>query len=180
MPWTGDYVFSSGNLILDLLHNFFLENGARTQKLRVYEMTDNPAARTMLGYLFVRGGVHALAYAKALESLTGVDMSKMLPIPNIGNKTFPEARQFMEQGLHLKLYRFSPEDYREAAAVWAGSAPAAYTEGYPGQTLEFVDAPPCGGDLAHLAGIASSFAPNYAPEEIMEIANKLYKKAKNL
>ena len=23
--WTGDYVFSSGNLILDLLHNFFLE-----------------------------------------------------------------------------------------------------------------------------------------------------------
>jgi len=83
--WTGDYVFSSGNLILDLLHNFFLENGARTQKLRVYEMTDNPAARTMLGYLFVRGGVHALAYAKALESLTGVEMSKMLPIPNIGN-----------------------------------------------------------------------------------------------
>ena len=33
--WNGDYVFSSGNLILDLLHNFFLENGARTQKLRV-------------------------------------------------------------------------------------------------------------------------------------------------
>src|SRR5690606_2447371 len=25
--WTGDYVFSSGNLVLDLLHNFFLENG---------------------------------------------------------------------------------------------------------------------------------------------------------
>jgi len=34
--------------------------------------------------------------------------------------------------------------------------------------------------LAHLAGIASSFAPDYEPEEIMEIANKLYKKAKNL
>src|SRR3712207_4970264 len=31
--WTGNYVFSSGNLILDLLHNFFLENGARTNKL---------------------------------------------------------------------------------------------------------------------------------------------------
>src|SRR5579884_812332 len=48
VAWTGDYVFSSGNLILVLLHNFFLENGARTQKLRVYEMTDNPAARVML------------------------------------------------------------------------------------------------------------------------------------
>src|SRR5690606_4742216 len=81
--WTGDYVFSSGNLILDLVHNFFLENGARTNKLRVYEMTKDPAARTMLGYLFVRGGVHALAYAKALETLTGVKMSEMLPIPKL-------------------------------------------------------------------------------------------------
>ena len=180
MPWTGDYVFSSGNLILDLLHNFFLENGARTQKLRVYEMTDNPAARTMLGYLFVRGGVHAMAYAKALEQLTGVDMKKMLPIPNIANKTFPEARQFMELGLHMNLYRFSMKDYAECASIWEGEAPAEYHEGVgPNRTFKFIDAPPEGGDLTHLAGIASSFAPNYAPEEIMEIANKLYAKAKN-
>jgi Mn-containing catalase len=27
--WTGDYVFNTGNLKLDLLHNFFLESGAR-------------------------------------------------------------------------------------------------------------------------------------------------------
>lgn len=181
MPWTGDYVFSSGNLILDLLHNFFLENGARTQKLRVYQMTENPAARMMLGYLFVRGGVHALAYAKALESLTGVDMKKMLPIPNIGNATFPEARRFMEKGSHMQLYRFSPNDYKDAATIWTGTAPDEYIEGLGGKTeLEFVDAPPDGGNLANLAGIASSFAPNYAPEEIMEIANQLYKKAKNL
>ena len=180
MPWTGDNVFSSGNLILDLLHNFFLENGARTQKLRVYQMTDNPAARAMLGYLFVRGGVHAMAYAKALETLTGVQMSKMLPIPNIGNAMFPEARKMMEQNSHLKLYRFSQSDYSEAASIWTGTAPVEYTEGV-GTTdqFEFVDAAPDGGDLTHLAGIASSFAPNYAPEEIMEIANKLYNKAKD-
>jgi len=174
MPWTGDNVFSSGNLILDLLHNFFLENGARTQKLRVYEMTENPAARTMLGYLFVRGGVHAMAYAKALETLTGVKMSEMLPIPNIPNKYFPEARRFQEEGSHLKLYRFSPDDYKDCATIWSGPAPEAYHENVGGKTeFEFVDAPPQGGDLAHLAGIASSFTPNYAPEEIMEIANKL-------
>ncbi len=180
MPWTGDYVFSSGNLILDLLHNFFLENGARTQKLRVYQMTDNPAARMMLGYLFVRGGVHAMAYAKALQELTGVEMSKMLPIPNVGNQIFPEAKRFMEGDLHLKLYRFSPDDYRECSGLWSGTAPAAYTEGI-GSTdqFQFIDAPPSGGDLAHLAGIASSFAPNYAPEEIFEIAQKLYQKAKD-
>ena len=179
MPWTGDYVFSSGNLILDLLHNFFLENGARTQKLRVYEMTDNPAARAMLGYLFVRGGVHAMAYAKALELLTGVEMSKMLPIPNIANKTFPEARKWMEEGSHLKLYRFTQGEYSEASAIWTGPAPSDYTEGVVEGDFEFVDAPPQGGDLSHLAGIASSFSPNYAPEEIMEIANKLYQKAKS-
>ncbi|WP_106380764.1 manganese catalase family protein [Abditibacterium utsteinense] len=179
-PWSGDNVFSSGNLILDLLHNFFLENGARTQKLRVYEMTDNPAARAMLGYLFVRGGVHAMAYAKALETLTGVEMSKMLPIPNIGNATFPEARKIMEQNSHLKLYSFSPNDYKDCGVIWNGEAPEAYHENIGTQrTFEFVDAAPGGGDLADLAGIASSFAPNYAPEEIMEIATKLYMKAKD-
>jgi Mn-containing catalase len=172
-PWRGDYVFSSGNLILDLLHNFFLEVGARTQKLRVYEMTDNPAAREMLGYLFVRGGVHALAYAKALEELTGVDMKKMLPIPRIPNSHFPEAKKFEERGVHRYLYRFSPEDYKQMAGIWSGVHPDDQ------QPLEVVDGPPTGGNLAELAGIASSFSPEYAPEEIVEIATKLYQKAKS-
>ena len=33
-PWSGDYVFSSGDLIEDLTHNFFLETGARSNKLQ--------------------------------------------------------------------------------------------------------------------------------------------------
>lgn len=45
--WHGEYVFNSGNLVLDLLHNFFLECGARLHKIRVYEMTRNPVAREM-------------------------------------------------------------------------------------------------------------------------------------
>ena len=41
--WTGQNVFSSsGNLKLDLLHNFFLECGARAGKSRAYESTDDP------------------------------------------------------------------------------------------------------------------------------------------
>jgi Mn-containing catalase len=171
-PWRGDYVFSSGNLILDLLHNFFLENGARTNKLRVYEMTKNPAAREMLGYLFVRGGVHALAYAKALETLTGVDMKKMLPIPRIPNSYFKEARKFEQQGVHRNLYRFSQKDYRDLAAVWNGLHPE------DNKPLEVIDGPPQGGNLAELEGIASAFAPEYEPEEIVDIAQKLYKRAK--
>jgi Mn-containing catalase len=170
--WTGNYVFSSGNLVLDLLHNFFLENGARTNKLRVYEMTKDPCAREMLGYLFVRGGVHALAYGKALETLTGVKMSDMLPIPRIENKMFPEARKFEKAGMHRRLYRFSPDDYREAGSIWQGTHPD------DGQPLEFLDGPPDGGKLPELANISEAFAPEYHAEEIMEIAQKLYKAAK--
>ncbi len=171
-PWRGDYVFNSGNLILDLLHNFFLENGARTHKLRVYEMTDNPAARQMLGYLFVRGGVHAHAYALALEKLTGVEMKKMLPIPKIENVQLPESRPFEESGLHRKLYRFSPEDYREVASIWNGMA----LDG--SGPLEVVDGPPEGGELVQLDDISDAFVPEYHPQEIYEMAQKLYQKAK--
>lgn len=175
--WSGEYVFSSGNLVLDLLSNFFLENGARTQKLKVYQTTDNPAAREMLGYLFVRGAVHAMAYANALESLTGVNMKKMLPIPNIKNSDFPEARKYMSQNMHLKMYKFTQEDITQATAFWSGEAPKNYTEGY-GSHFEFVDEPPQSpADMSELQGIASAFTPDYQPEEIMEIANKLYKEA---
>jgi Mn-containing catalase len=54
-------------------------------------MTDAPVAREMIGYLLVRGGTHILAYAKALESLTGVDVSRMLPIPSLDNRTIPSS-----------------------------------------------------------------------------------------
>jgi len=106
-PWDGSYVFSSGNLKLDLLHNFFLECGARANKIRVYEMVDDPTARAMVGYLLVRGGVHIVAYARALEKLTGADLKKLFPIPDISNKKFPEARKLEEQGLHQIMFRLA-------------------------------------------------------------------------
>src|SRR3954469_7610498 len=43
-PWNGDYVNATGDLVEDLTHNFFLETGARNNKLKVYEMVDHPAA----------------------------------------------------------------------------------------------------------------------------------------
>ena len=165
--WHGDYVFSSGNLILDLLHNFFLECGARLHKIRVYEVTTNPVAREMIGYLLVRGGVHAMAYAKALETLTGVQVTKLLPIPNIENSKFPEARKYEEMGIHRRLYRFSPEDYKEIAKIWRGPSPAGDGD------LEVVDGPPAGGPVPDLPEVPEEFAPGLAPEEIAELAKKL-------
>ena len=108
-PWNGDYVFSSGDLIEDLTHNFFLETGARNNKLKVYEMVDHPAARALTGYLLVRGGVHQVAYARALENLTGADLTKLFPSPRIPTEKIPECQPHIKRGEHLKLYRFSPE-----------------------------------------------------------------------
>lgn len=122
-PWTGMNVTSSGNLRLDLLHNFFLECGARANKIRAYQMVTDPCARTMIGYLLVRGGLHVYAYALALEKITGVDVKKIMPVPDLSNAKFPEARKFMEHGLHRELYTFSPNAYLEAGLIWNGTHP---------------------------------------------------------
>jgi Mn-containing catalase len=170
-PWTGDNVFSSGDLIEDLTHNYFLETGARSGKLRVYEMCDHPAARALTGYLLVRGGVHQVAYARALELLTGADMTKLFPTPRIPTAKIPECQPHIEKGEHRKLYRFSPEDYREIVAVFTGPHPET------GEPLEVVDHAPEGHLPQDLPPQEAVFAPDYAPEEIAEIAQKLRKQA---
>ncbi len=122
-PWTGFNVTSTGNLKLDLLHNFFLECGARANKIRAYEMVDDPTARTAIAYLLVRGGLHIVAYAKALEKLTGADVSKLLPIPDISNTKFPETKQFVDRGLNQVLFTWSPKDFRMIDQIWNGTHP---------------------------------------------------------
>jgi Mn-containing catalase len=167
-PWNGSYVFSSGNLKLDLLHNFFLECGARANKIRVYEMVDDPAAREMVGYLLVRGGVHIVAYARALEKLTGADLGKLLPIPDISNKQFPEARRYEEQGLHRKMFRWSPDDYREVSKVWNGPHPE------DGSELVVEDTIPEGAPPPDLEAEPQLTAPGIDPEMLKEIAKRLF------
>jgi Mn-containing catalase len=170
-PWTGDYVFSSGDLVEDLTHNFFLETGARNNKLKVYQMCDHPAARALTGYLLVRGGVHQVAYARAVELLTGADLTKLFPAPRIPTEKIPECKPHLDKGLHTKLYRFSPNDYKEIVAVFTGPHPET------GEPLEVVDEPPEGFPPHDLPSQPAVFAPDYAPEEIKEIAQKLRKKA---
>ena len=166
-PWSGDYIFSSGDLVEDLTHNFFLETGARNNKLKVYEMVEHPAARALTGYLLVRGGVHQVAYARALERLTGADLMKLFPAPRIPTEKIPECRPHIERGDHLRLYRFSPSDYLELGAVFTGPHPET------GEELEVVDDPPEGVAPRDLPAQPAVFAPDYAPEEIAEIARKL-------
>ncbi|MBD8499947.1 manganese catalase family protein [Paenibacillus arenosi] len=170
-PWAGDYVFNSGNLVLDLLHNFFLECGARTHKMRVYEMTDHPTARAMIGYLLVRGGTHVLAYSKALEIATGVDVSKMLPIPNLDNRAFDTARKFEDQGLGRILYTWSDNDYKDIGLIWSGKHPG------DGKPLEVKQGTPEGHPIPDLDDLPEEFAPGISKEDFMAIVRRLQKNA---
>ena len=170
-PWSGDYVFSSGDLVEDLTHNFFLETGARNNKLKVYEMVEHPAARALTGYLLVRGGVHQIAYARAIEKLTGADLKKMFPTPRIATDKIPECKPHIERGDHLRLYRFSPEDFQELPAVFNGPNPET------GEDLVVFEQAPEGVPPRDLPPQPAVFAPDYAPEEISEIATKLRQQA---
>jgi Mn-containing catalase len=176
MSWNADMVTTTGNLILDLLHNFHLECGARLHKLRVYETLTEPTGREVCGYLLVRGSVHAHAYGLALKKLTGVAIEQMLPTPNIPLDRIPECQKYLAEGSHRRLYRFGSPDYAEAAGIWSSDETA--LPGDPPGELEVVEGPPQGGKMADLLGNYPAFAPDYAPEEMFEIATKLYQKSR--
>ncbi len=122
-PWSGSYVYNSGNLVLDLLYNLMLESTGRLQKCRIYEMTDNKTARSTVAYLIVRDQAHENAYAKALETL-GVDWNKTLPIPKTNAERFPEVKKLLELGLQNKQYSFNLDDLSEAGRIFQGVSPS--------------------------------------------------------
>ncbi len=176
IPWNGGFVTSTGNVIMDMLFNFHLECGARLHKLRVYETLTDATGREVCGYLLVRGSVHAHAYALVIKKLTGVDIAKMLPVPNINLDRIPECQKYLVEGKHRILYTNSPEDYTAMSEIW-GNGEMALPGDPPGE-LEVVEGAPDGGQIPDMAANASAFAPNYAPEEMLEIATKLYKKSR--
>ena len=122
-PWSGSYVYNSGNLVLDLLYNLMLESTGRLQKCRIYEMTDNQTARSTIAYLIVRDQAHENAYAKALETL-GVQWNKTLPIPKTNAERFPEVKKLLELGLQNKQYSFNLDDLSEAGRIFQGVSPS--------------------------------------------------------
>ncbi len=171
--WNMDFVTTTGNVVVDLLHNFHLECGARIHKLRVYETMTEATGREVCGYLLVRGSVHAHAYGLALKQITGVAIEKMLPTPNIDLSKIPECQKYLAEGSHRRLYTWSPSDYKKMSGIWGNGETA--LPGDPPGMLEVVDGLPEGGKIHDLDGMASAFTPDYAPEEMYEIATKLYK-----
>ena len=122
-PWSGSYVYNSGNLVLDLLYNLMLEATGRLQKCRIYEMTDNKTARSTLAYLIVRDQAHENGYAKALETL-GVQWNTLLPIPKTNAERFPEVKELLDLGIQSKQYSFDLANQSEAGRIFQGMSPS--------------------------------------------------------
>ena len=164
-PWSGSYVYASGNLTLDLLYNLMLEATGRLQKCRLYEMSDNKTFRATVSYLIARDHAHELVFAKALESL-GVNWGKVLPIPNFDAREWPEVKRLMDQGVHLKQHHFRL-DGSQMAAVFQGNSPS-----NDGSTLEATEDPPEGFPIEDLPERPEEFAPGLTPElmELVEAA----------
>jgi Mn-containing catalase len=108
-PWNGNYVYSHGNLISDLLDNVVLESTGVLQKTRIYEMNSNKTFRETLAFLIVRDNAHQNAFAKALETL-GVDWAKIFPVPNYDINKYPECRKYVEMGFHNAQFNFRLDD----------------------------------------------------------------------
>jgi manganese catalase len=121
----------------------------------------------MIGYLLVRGGTHIVAYARALEHLTGADMSKLFPIPDISNKKFPEAQRLEDKGLGHVMFRWSPSDYRRLDEVWNGPHPE------DGQPLVVEDSIPKGAPPPELPGEPQLTAPGIDMGFVREVADRL-------
>lgn len=149
-PWSGSYVYNSGNLPLDLLYNLMLESTGRLQKCRIYEMTDNATARSTIAYLIVRDQAHENAFAKALESL-GVRWNALLPIPKTDAARYPEVKKLLDLGLQSKQYTFDLAGQSEAGRIFQGASPSG-----DGTTLDATEQAP--------AGFPSSIAPERVEE----------------
>jgi Mn-containing catalase len=160
-PWSGSYVYASGNLVLDLLYNLMLEATGRLQKCRIYEMSDNKTLRATIAFLIARDNAHEMAFAKALETL-GVNWGKTLPIPNFDATKYPEVKRLMDDGVHLKQHHFRL-DGSEMGKIFQGLAPSGN-----GDELETTEEAPEGYDMADLPERPEEFAPGLTPE-LMEL-----------
>ncbi|MFC5930437.1 manganese catalase family protein [Cryobacterium melibiosiphilum] len=157
-PWSGSYVYNSGNLVLDLLYNLMLESTGRLQKCRIYEMTDNATARSTISYLIVRDQAHENGFAKALETL-GVNWKTLLPIPKTNAEKFPEVKKLVDLGLQSKQYTFDLAGQSEAGKIYRGMSPS-----NDGTELDATEQAPAGVPSLISPERLEEFAPGLDPE----------------
>lgn len=150
-PWSGSYVYNSGNLVLDLLYNLMLECTGRLQKCRLYAMSDNKSFRATVSYLIVRDLAHEKVFAKALESL-GVNWDKTFPVPKTDSSKMPEVKELEDRNLHNQQWTFSNEA-SGLSEIFTGSSPFGDGE------LEALDGLPEGFDIPQMPEAPQEYSP---------------------
>ena len=150
-PWSGSYVYNSGNLVLDLLYNLMLECTGRLQKCRLYAMSDNQSFRATVSYLIVRDLAHEKVFAKALESL-GVNWDKTFPVPKTDSSKMPEVKELEDRNLHNQQWTFSNEA-SGLSEIFTGSSPFGDGE------LEALDGLPEGFDIPQMPEAPQEYSP---------------------
>jgi Mn-containing catalase len=172
-PWSGSYVYNSGNLVLDLLYDLMLEATGRLQKCRIYEMTDNKTARATISYLIARDAAHEAAFAKALETL-GVNWGKTLPVPKFDATKYPEVMALMDEGVHRVQHHWRL-DGSEMSTIFQGLSPLTDMEDVLLETTE--EAPP-GAPIPVAPERPEEFSPGLTPDlmQVMEDAVKASRK----
>ena len=85
-------------------------------------MVDHPAARVLTGYLLVRGGVDQVAYAGALENLTGAKMEEIFLDYADPHRNTPSAAAHHTRRTPRALSLVA-DDSSELGAVFNGPAP---------------------------------------------------------
>jgi Mn-containing catalase len=93
VPWQVGYIVASGNLLADFRANLNAETQGRLQAVRMYEMTDDPGVRDMLGFMIARDHMHQLQWEAAIEEVMADGLEEE-PVPG----TFPDPSEHRSAG----------------------------------------------------------------------------------
>lgn len=89
VPFSGAYVVGSGNILADMYTNVAAESTGRALATRLWEITDDPGMKDMLGFMIARDTMHQQQWLAVIEELGG---TSSMPIPN----SFPQLEKYKE------------------------------------------------------------------------------------
>jgi len=69
VPWNGNFIAASGNLLADFRWNLMAESQGNLQVGRLYQMTEDAGVRDMLSFNLARDIMHQNQWAAAIEDL---------------------------------------------------------------------------------------------------------------
>jgi Mn-containing catalase len=92
VPWNGNFIMASGNLLADFRWNLMAESQGNLQVGRLYEMTTDRGVRDMLSFMLARDIMHQNQWAAAIEELRADGLHDFI-VPG----TMPKDRIRMDQ-----------------------------------------------------------------------------------